>query len=136
MHILVATDSEELADQVEAAALGSMEVQFSRAYSGPEALNMVAELSPDLVVCDFQIGAMGGVAVVYDLKLEIAARRIPKVPIILLLDREVDVFLTKEAGADGWVLKPIDSIRLREVAEILLNIHSVSLSNASEVMGG
>ena len=33
----------------------------------------------------------------------------------LLLDREADVFLAQEAEADGWVVKPIDPLGLRQL---------------------
>lgn len=75
----------------------------------------------DLVVTDLQIGSMGGVAVVLDLHLEIDAGRLLAVPTLLLLDRRADVFLARRAGVDGWVLRPLDPIRLRRAASTLLS---------------
>ncbi len=40
---------------------------------------------------------------------------------LLLLDRRADVFLARRAGADGWVVKPLDSLRLARAMETLLN---------------
>jgi DNA-binding response OmpR family regulator len=34
------------------------------------------------------------------------------VPILILLDREADVHLAKRSGADGWLIKPLNPIRL------------------------
>ena len=36
------------------------------------------------------------------------------------MDRRADVFLATEASADGWMVKPIDSLRLRRMAKQLL----------------
>jgi hypothetical protein len=38
----------------------------------------------------------------------------------MLLDRDVDAFLANRAEADGWLVKPIDSFRLRRAATALL----------------
>jgi hypothetical protein len=37
------------------------------------------------------------------------------------LDREADVFLASFSRADGWLLKPIDALRLRRAAEAVLD---------------
>ena len=55
---------------------------------------------------------MGGMATCMDLRLEESGGRLPHVPVLMLLDRRADVFLARRAGADGWVVKPLDSIRL------------------------
>jgi hypothetical protein len=38
------------------------------------------------------------------------------VPVLLLLDRVADVHLGKRCGADGWLVKPLDALRLRRAA--------------------
>ena len=38
----------------------------------------------------------------------------------MLLDRHADVFLARRADADGWLIKPLDSFRIRRAAEALL----------------
>ena len=35
---------------------------------------------------------------------------------LLLLDRVADVHLGKRCGADGWLIKPLDPLRLRRAA--------------------
>jgi hypothetical protein len=37
----------------------------------------------------------------------------------MLLDRQADVFLASRAGAEGWLIKPLDSLRLRKAATVL-----------------
>lgn len=74
----------------------------------------------DLVIADMQIGTMGGIAVVLDLKLESDAGRLDPCPALVLLDRRPDVFLARRSGAEGWLVKPLDPIRLRTAVSALL----------------
>jgi DNA-binding response OmpR family regulator len=54
------------------------------------------------------------------LHLEAGAGRLPRVPVLMLLDRAADVFLARRSDADGWMIKPIDAFRLRKAATALL----------------
>jgi hypothetical protein len=38
----------------------------------------------------------------------------------MLLDRAADTFLARRAGAEGWLVKPLDSLRLRRAATTIL----------------
>ena len=58
-------------------------------------------------------------AVTMDLRLEESGGRLPHVPVLMLLDRPADVFLARRAGAEGWLIKPLDSLRLRRAATTL-----------------
>ena len=53
-----------------------------------------------------------------DLRLEESAHRLDYVPVLLLLDRWADVFLARRAGAEAWLIKPLDSFRLRRAAVV------------------
>ena len=81
----------------------------------------VDELQPDLVITDCQVQNMGGIAICLDLKLEESGGRIPHVPVLVVVDRRPDVFLAKRAQAEGFLVKPLDPIRLRRAAEALLS---------------
>ena len=70
---------------------------------------------------DIQMGNMGGIAACLDLRLEASGGRIEPVPVLLLLDRRADVFMARRAGAQGWVIKPLDPIRLRKAIRSLLD---------------
>jgi DNA-binding response OmpR family regulator len=39
----------------------------------------------------------------------------------MLLDRRPDVFLARRSGAEGWLVKPIDPLRLRRAVTTLLD---------------
>jgi DNA-binding response OmpR family regulator len=118
--ILVATDADWIRDEVEA-ALAASDVPVRWVRHGMEVPPAVAESPPDLVVLDLQIGNMGGMATCMALHLEAGAGRLPRVPVLMLLDRSADAFLARRADADGWLIKPIDAFRLRKAANALMS---------------
>jgi DNA-binding response OmpR family regulator len=71
----------------------------------------VAEVDPDVVVVDLQVRNMGGMAVVREIKASLEGQDLPR--LVILLDRDVDGFLAKRAGADAWVVKPFSTHELR-----------------------
>ncbi len=117
--ILIATDADEVFAEVDA-ALGETGTTIARVHAGRQVLPAVRELSPDLVVLDLQIGNMGGVATCLGLRNEESFDRIPPQNVIILLDRDADVFIARRADADGWLVKPLDALRLRAAATAVL----------------
>lgn len=71
----------------------------------------VVETDPDVVIIDLQVRNMGGMAVVREIKASMEGEDLPR--LVILLDREVDGFLAKRAGADSWVVKPFSTHELR-----------------------
>ena len=117
--ILLATDADWVVAELRAAVEGpDLAVRsVRRGEAVPAALR---EHAPDLVVLDLQIGNMGGMATCVHLHLEAEAGRLPAVPVLMLLDRRPDVFLARRSGADGFIMKPLDAIRLRKAVRSLL----------------
>jgi DNA-binding response OmpR family regulator len=64
---------------------------------------------------------MGGIATALNLEQEFEDGSTPAAPILLLLDRPADVPLARRWGVDGWLIKPLDSFRLRRAARALLD---------------
>lgn len=120
--VLLATDADWIFDEVSAALDGPHKV--SRVRQGAHVEQAVRELSPDLVLLDLQIGNMGGVAACLNLRLEAREGRVPDARILILLDREADIFLARRAEADGWLIKPLDSFRMRRAADETLRTGS------------
>jgi DNA-binding response OmpR family regulator len=118
-EVLIATDADAVFDEVEA-ALADESTRVMRVRSGYEVGDAVATSKPDLVVLDLQIGNMGGIAACLHLRNEAGEGRLPDVPVLMLLDRAVDVQLARRSGAEGWVVKPLDAFRLRRVATAIL----------------
>ena len=117
--VLLASDADWLIDEVRA-ALSDPGTTVNVVRAGADVRALVSSQIPDLVILDLQIGNMGGMATCMDLRLEIDAERLSPVPILMLLDREADVYLAQQAGAQGWLVKPLDSFRLKMAAVALL----------------
>jgi DNA-binding response OmpR family regulator len=117
--ILLATDADWVRDEVSAALLAD-DVSLYVVRDGRQVRSAVATVKPDLVITDLQIGTMGGMAVCMDLRLETSGGRLPRVGVLMLLDRAADLFLAQRCEADGWLVKPLDSLRLRRATRAIL----------------
>ena len=118
-RVLVASDAPWIHDEVRS-VLADPETEIREVTSGADVIPAVQGRLPDLAILDLQIGNMGGIATCLELRLEESAGRLEHVPVMILLDRRADVFLARRAGAEGWLVKPIDPIRLRKAAYELL----------------
>ena len=119
-EVLIATDADAVFAEVEA-ALVDENTSVVRVRTGQEVAGVVAASKPELVVLDLQIGNMGGIAACLHLRHEAGAGRLPDVPVLMLLDRQADVFLARRSDADGWVVKPLDAFSLRRAATAVLD---------------
>ena len=117
--MLLACDDAELVDDV-AAGVVRPGTTLRTVRHGVDVVDACLEQMPDLVILDLQIGNMGGMAVCMSLKLEAGAGRLDDVPVLMLLDRRPDVFLARRCGAEGWLIKPLDTVRLRNAVRALL----------------
>ncbi len=124
MKVLLATDADWLVADV-VAALGGPETSFTVCSEGREvAATVEAKVDAgediDVAIFDLQIGSMGGMAVTMSMRLDESSGRLPHVPVVMLLDRIADVHLAKRSGADGWLVKPLDPLRLRRAVRAVL----------------
>ena len=102
------------------AAIPDAAITVRELTEGADVRPAVSTSTPDLVIVDQQIGRMGAMAVCLDLHLEHGAGRLPHVPVLMLLDRRADVFLARRSEAEGWVVKPLDPLRLgRAITKLL-----------------
>ena len=123
-HVLIAADADWLIDDVRSALEGP-DTTFTVCRSGQDVTPAVTAQIPDLAVLDLQIGNMGGMAVCMNLRLDESGGRLAHVRVLMLLDRMADVFLARRAGAEGWLVKPLDARRLRRAATTILEGGSV-----------
>lgn len=121
LDVVVASDEAWVRAEVAAVLSALPDVEVHEVTSGFSVLPAVLEYDPELVIVDLQIGNMGGMAACMELRLEESAGRIAHVPVLMLLDRRPDVFLARRAGAEGWLVKPLDPIRLRKAIRALLD---------------
>lgn len=116
MHVLVATDAQYVLDDV-VSALGDLETSFTICRDGRSVTEAVQRRTPDVAVFDLQVGSMGAMAITMNLRLDESGGRLPHVPVVMLLDRLADVHLARRSGAEAWLVKPIDSLRLRRAVQ-------------------
>src|SRR5204862_8180829 len=88
-----------------ARALQADHHRVSQATNGPDALRMIAEQLPDLVVLDYKMDGMDGMAVTKALRAGAATRHLP----VLMLTAMTDEASTRagfEIGVPDYVTKP------------------------------
>ena len=117
--IVVASDNASVRREV-ISVLDNPDITILEAISGPDVITLAHEEDPDLVICDLQMGAMGAIAVCLELRLQASYDALDSIPFLMLLDRRPDVFQAKRSGADGWLVKPLDAIKIRRAVRALL----------------
>jgi DNA-binding response OmpR family regulator len=124
-RILVVADTPWVKSDVHAAlSQPGFELQD---HTDPRTLTeAVTGFEPDVAVIDFQVAAMGGMAMARALKAASLAPAFPEVAVILLLDRSADAFLAKRSAADGWLQKPFTAADLRAAVATVLKEESTA----------
>ena len=91
---------------------------IGEAHSGPEGINMVNELKPDLILLDLNMPEMSGLEVLAKLK---SSESTARVVMLTVSNAEEDVVAALRSGADGYLLKDMKPTqlmqKLNEVAE-------------------
>jgi len=116
--VLLIADVPWVADAVRA-ALGGSGYRLATLEDPAAAAAAWQEQSPAVVLVDLQVGSRGGMAVVRDLRSAAHAAGLEPPPTVLLLDRSVDAFLARRAGAAAWIRKPFGGFALRRVVDRL-----------------
>jgi len=119
MNILVLTDESWVTTEVEA-ALSESRYRITGAMNPREIVKACTDTVADVVITDFQIGTMGGMAVIREIRAAIAAGHLPPTPTVLLLDRAADAFIAGRSGADGWLRKSFGAFDLRDLLDELV----------------
>ena len=103
-----------------------------QAGSGPEALAVVAERDPDLVLMDLRMPGGDGFAAIRQLR-ERGGR--PRVLVLTTYDTERDIRRAMAAGADGYLLKDLPRDQLVAAVRELMNGSSTSTSQIGKTHG-
>jgi DNA-binding NarL/FixJ family response regulator len=101
------------------------------ASSGAEALRVVAEKQPDVVLLDLQLPGMGGVELCHRI-----VQASPEVAILILtafIDRNL-VNACLQAGARGYLLKDAENLRLPERLLSVVEGHTALDPRAADVL--
>lgn len=124
--ILVVDDEKPIADILKF-NLTKEGYQVYCAYDGNEALEMVEEIKPDLILLDIMLPQKDGLEVCREV------RKKYDMPIIILTakDSEIDKVLGLELGADDYVTKPFSSREMLARIKANLRRHQQILSQSA-----
>jgi DNA-binding response OmpR family regulator len=116
--VLVADDDRDIL-QLVSFRLERADYEVVQANDGEEALRLVKELRPDLVVLDLMMPKLNGYEVIREIRRDEETKAIP---VILLTARvqEADVARGFEAGADDYLKKPFSPQELRARVQAIL----------------
>lgn len=94
-RLLLVTHDEELADDVRYAARDGVEVVAAK--DARQAWTLMQESVPSVVVVGIRTGSAGGFALCRDMD---ASPKLAKIPVMMLLERDQDEWLARQAGAE------------------------------------
>jgi two-component system, OmpR family, alkaline phosphatase synthesis response regulator PhoP len=105
MPVILVVDDEELIQELLKFNLEKEGYQVITAYDGPEALKVLEESRPDLVVLDIMLPGMDGIEVCSQIRLNPKFRDLPLI-MLTAKGEEIDKILGLEIGADDYITKP------------------------------
>ncbi|MEJ2109607.1 MAG: response regulator [Acidobacteriota bacterium] len=120
--VLIVDDEVDVLDMIEdLLKSGSPDIDVSRARSGVEALIMIGERKPELLILDLKMPGMDGYEVCSKLKSNPSTRNVRIVAISGDQNPEVGKRI-KSKGADLFFNKPLNLIEFRNRCYQLLNV--------------
>lgn len=127
-HILVVEDEEPIADILRF-TLEREGYTVDVAYDGAEALRLIRQTEPGLVLLDLMLPIKDGFEVCKEIRM------FSQVPIIMLTarDTELDKVLGLELGADDYVTKPFSTREL--MARVKANLRRHTIAEVSKTQG-
>lgn len=102
------------------AAFEAPDCEVLAAYDGKVAVDLVRERSPDAVVVGASLAQMGGFAASREIKMSAEAGEHPDPKLVVLLEREADVWLAGWSRCDAWLTKPVDPVDVAELVQRLV----------------
>jgi len=118
--VLIVDDNPQNVELLQA-FLESLPVKLVTAGDGVEALKMVAEYSPDLILLDIMMPRMSGFQVCRRVKSDPKTRDI-QVLMVTALNELGDIEQATECGTDDFVSKPVNKFELLTRVKSLLRV--------------
>ena len=97
---------------------------------GREAVERARGFAPDLVIMDIQLPYISGLELIDQLKADPELKAIP-IMAVTAYAAKGDEERIREAGAEGYVSKPISVLRFVEAVRVLLEPQPVAAGHAS-----
>jgi two-component system phosphate regulon response regulator PhoB len=132
-QILIIEDEPSIAELI-AVNLTHAGYAVSRAMQSDEAMSMLADQMPDLILLDWMLPGKSGVQFAKDLRTN---EKYCHIPILMLTAKgeELDKVAGLDAGADDYVTKPFSLKELIARVKALLRRYSVALEGGPIVLG-
>jgi two-component system alkaline phosphatase synthesis response regulator PhoP len=118
--ILVVDDNRENLELLEA-YLEDIECRTIAAYDGPDALEIVKNNKPDLILLDIMMPKMSGFEVCRRIKNDPATTHIPII-MVTALNEFGDMQRAVDCGTDDFVSKPVNKIELLTRVKTMLKL--------------
>ena len=112
-YIIVVVDDEPDFCTVVSELLKSANMVVHKAHSALEALSLMSDMRPDLVLTDVMMPEINGLELIRRLRADPVLGRVPTVVISALVKRE-EQEAAMDAGADAFIPKPFSVRQLRE----------------------
>ncbi len=109
-NIVIVEDEPEIGELI-ALHLGKAGYQTSHVETGEDAVSMIKDSPPDLVLLDIMLPGMDGLEVCRRIKWNDATESIPII-MVSAKGEEADIVMGLELGADDYVVKPFGSKEL------------------------
>jgi DNA-binding response OmpR family regulator len=115
LGVLVVTDDPSVRDELEFGVPSGTAIEFAR--DAREAWTRLQDRVPSAVVVDLQAGSAGGFALARDMSYD---ARFADIPVVILLERDQDAWLARQAGASLYRIKPVEADELmRDIEELV-----------------
>lgn len=114
-HVLLIEDEPNIAEAIRF-LLSRDGLRVSHAMAGAEALALLREELPDLVILDHMLPGLSGIEVLTEIRANPASRDLP---VMMLTARGRDREMAERAGADRFMTKPFSN------AEILAEVRTM-----------
>ena len=122
VRVLVVDDDESARESI-VRLIQTFGVRARAAGDGEEALQLVPEIQPVLILCDLQMPRLDGFGFVRRLRRTPSFRRILTVA-VTGLSGPLDLAATREAGFDDHLVKPVTAEMLARVLERAVDRHA------------
>ena len=118
-HVLIVDDNAQNLELLEVYLEDMTEVRTSSATNGIEALDIVNQDKPDLILLDIMMPTMSGFELSKQLKTNPKTRDIVII-MVTALNETADIERATECGTDDYLTKPIDRKALIELVRTQL----------------
>ena len=120
-HVVLAEDDDDYAIVIERALkkAAGVPVEMRRARTGSEALVLLRDVVPDLLLLDLKMPGMAGHEALEEIKGDDVLRSIP-VAVLTSSDRDDDVAKSYGLGSNHFITKPSDPLELETKLSALL----------------